>query len=209
MEHHEFAMYSGHYTASVYCCERTFYCNDHKITICDMNHSRSSYTTYINCLWSEFITRTLKRVGNIFLPLFLLFLLSHIKCYMCSNQIMITNSDDYDNDNDNNKIAIMYRDTFVYPLPANITVVLAPLISLSTKLNSHLILLLSDAFTLSCSLDVIPLWEISWVSFRTHCLNSRDISSIWYFSCKKTIIDSFYIRCWLEFAMFYHTTQRQ
>ena len=66
-DHHGFSMYSGHFTASVYCCEKTFYCNDDKITICDINNwsSSNTYVRFINCLWSDCTTRTL-RVGNIF-----------------------------------------------------------------------------------------------------------------------------------------------
>ena len=46
---------------SVYCC------NDDKITVCDINHTRGTPPTHISsstiCLWSEFITSTL-RMGN-------------------------------------------------------------------------------------------------------------------------------------------------
>ena len=69
IDHHGFFMYSDHYAASVYCCEKTFSCNDDKITVCDINHSRGSSTTYVMIYkllveW-VFITRIL-RVGNIF-----------------------------------------------------------------------------------------------------------------------------------------------
>ena len=32
IDHHEPSMYSGHYTASINCCKRTFYCKDSRIT---------------------------------------------------------------------------------------------------------------------------------------------------------------------------------
>ena len=32
IDHHGPSMYSGHYTASINCCKRTFYCNDSKST---------------------------------------------------------------------------------------------------------------------------------------------------------------------------------
>ena len=32
IDNHGSSIYSGHYTASINCCKKTFYCNDHKIT---------------------------------------------------------------------------------------------------------------------------------------------------------------------------------
>ena len=40
-------MYSGHYTASINCCKRTFYCNDSKITEFEMIDSNNSSTAYV------------------------------------------------------------------------------------------------------------------------------------------------------------------
>ena len=37
----------GHYTASVNCCDKTFYCNDDKITECSNIDTRNSATMYI------------------------------------------------------------------------------------------------------------------------------------------------------------------
>ena len=36
IDHHGPSMYFGHYTASINCCKRTFYCNDSKITEFEM-----------------------------------------------------------------------------------------------------------------------------------------------------------------------------
>ena len=47
IDHHGFPIYSGRYTASAYCCEKTFYCIDDKITLCDINHTRGSSATYV------------------------------------------------------------------------------------------------------------------------------------------------------------------
>ena len=47
IDHRGFSMYSGHYTASVYCCEKTFSRNDDNITVHDMNITRGSSTTYV------------------------------------------------------------------------------------------------------------------------------------------------------------------
>ena len=47
--HHGPSIHSGHYTASINCCKKTFYCNDHTITefgITDKNSS-TAYVIYI------------------------------------------------------------------------------------------------------------------------------------------------------------------
>ena len=41
------SIYSGHYTTSVNCCNRTFYCNDNKITEFDMINTKNSSTAYV------------------------------------------------------------------------------------------------------------------------------------------------------------------
>ena len=54
IDHHGPSIDSGHYTASINCCKKTFYCNDHKITefgITDKNSS-TAYLTH------DFWTRT-------------------------------------------------------------------------------------------------------------------------------------------------------
>ena len=60
IDHHGLSMYNGYYTASVYCCKKTFYCNDVKITVCGITPwAPPNMSWFINCVWSEFITRTL------------------------------------------------------------------------------------------------------------------------------------------------------
>ena len=41
------SIYSGHYITSVNCCNRTFYCNDNKITEFDMINKKNSSTAYV------------------------------------------------------------------------------------------------------------------------------------------------------------------
>ena len=47
MDHHGPSMYSGHYTASINCCKRTFYCNDSKITEFETIDTKNSSTAYV------------------------------------------------------------------------------------------------------------------------------------------------------------------
>ena len=47
IDHHGPSIYSGHYTTSVNCCNRTFYCNDKKITEFDMINTKNSSTAYV------------------------------------------------------------------------------------------------------------------------------------------------------------------
>ena len=47
IDHHRPSIYSGHYTTSVNCCNRTFYCNDNKITEFDMINTKNSSTAYV------------------------------------------------------------------------------------------------------------------------------------------------------------------
>ena len=46
IDHHGPSINSGHYTASINCCKKTFYCNDHKITEFGFTDKNSS-TAYI------------------------------------------------------------------------------------------------------------------------------------------------------------------
>ena len=46
IDHHGPSIDSGHYTASINCCKKTFYCNDHKITEFGTTDKNSS-TAYI------------------------------------------------------------------------------------------------------------------------------------------------------------------
>ena len=60
IDHHGPSINSGHYTASINCCKKTFYCNDHKITefgITDKN-SLLHILYHINGLTHDFWTRT-------------------------------------------------------------------------------------------------------------------------------------------------------
>ena len=59
IDHHGPSIYSGHYTTSVNCCNRTFYCNDNKITEFDMINTKNSSTAYVviyklitQCFWT-------------------------------------------------------------------------------------------------------------------------------------------------------------
>ena len=47
IDHHGPSIYSGHYTTSVNCCNRTFYCNDNKITEFDKINTKNSSTAYV------------------------------------------------------------------------------------------------------------------------------------------------------------------
>ena len=47
IDHHGPSMYSGHFTASINCCKRTFYCNDNKITEFDMVETQTSFAAYV------------------------------------------------------------------------------------------------------------------------------------------------------------------
>ena len=46
IDHHGPSIDSGHYTASINCCKKTFYCNDHKITEFGIT-DKNSFTAYI------------------------------------------------------------------------------------------------------------------------------------------------------------------
>ena len=47
VDHHGYSMNSGHYTASINCCGKTFHCNDNKITECNIMDTYNSSTAYI------------------------------------------------------------------------------------------------------------------------------------------------------------------
>ena len=47
IDHHGPSIHSGHYTASINCCKKTFYCNDHTITEFGIIDSKNSSTAYI------------------------------------------------------------------------------------------------------------------------------------------------------------------
>ena len=47
VDHHGYSMNSGHYTASINYCGKTFHCNDNKITECNITDTYDSSTAYI------------------------------------------------------------------------------------------------------------------------------------------------------------------
>ena len=47
IDHHGPSIHSGHYTASINCCEKAFYCNDHTITEFGIIDSKNSSTAYV------------------------------------------------------------------------------------------------------------------------------------------------------------------
>ena len=47
IDHHGPSIHYGHYTASINCCENTFYCNDHTITEFGIIDSKNSPTAYV------------------------------------------------------------------------------------------------------------------------------------------------------------------
>ena len=47
IDHHGPSMNSGHNTASINCCENTFYCNDSKITEFETIDTKNSSTAYV------------------------------------------------------------------------------------------------------------------------------------------------------------------
>ena len=47
IDHHGPSMYSGHYTAYINSCKRTFYCNDSKITEFEMIDTKNFSTGYV------------------------------------------------------------------------------------------------------------------------------------------------------------------
>ena len=47
IDHHGPSTHSGYYTASINCCKKTFYCNDHTITELGIIDSKNSYTAYV------------------------------------------------------------------------------------------------------------------------------------------------------------------
>ena len=47
VDHHGYSTNSGHYTASINCCGKTFHCNDNKITECNITDTNNLSTAYI------------------------------------------------------------------------------------------------------------------------------------------------------------------
>ena len=70
IDHQGFPVYSGHYTVSVYGCEKTIYRNDDKIIVCDINHTRGLSTTYVTIykLLVEWVYNQNTEYSKYFLP---------------------------------------------------------------------------------------------------------------------------------------------
>ena len=69
IDHHGPSIHSGHYTASINCCIKTFYCNDHTITefgITDKNSS-TAYVISYKLIGMRFLDSN-RRVGVWSLP---------------------------------------------------------------------------------------------------------------------------------------------
>ena len=47
IDHHGASIQHGHYTASINCCNKTFYCNDSKITEFEIVDTKNSTTAYL------------------------------------------------------------------------------------------------------------------------------------------------------------------
>ena len=47
INHHGPSMYTGHYTYSIYCCNKIFYCNDNRITELKIIDNKTSTTAYV------------------------------------------------------------------------------------------------------------------------------------------------------------------
>ena len=47
VDHHGYSMNSGHYTASINCCGKTFHWNDNTITECNITDTCDSSTAYL------------------------------------------------------------------------------------------------------------------------------------------------------------------
>ena len=69
IDHHGPSIDSGHYTASINCCKKTFYCNDHKITEFGITDKNSSTAYIILYIWIDtWFLDSNRRVGVWSLP---------------------------------------------------------------------------------------------------------------------------------------------
>ena len=68
--HHGPSIHSGHYTASINCCKKTFYCSDHTITEFGIIDSKNSSTAYVTLygLIDTWFSDSNRRVGVWSLP---------------------------------------------------------------------------------------------------------------------------------------------
>ena len=65
VDHHGYSMNSGHYTASINCCGKTFHCNDNKITECNITDTYNSSTAYIFCTSSCYVRAAICLEGRL------------------------------------------------------------------------------------------------------------------------------------------------
>ena len=69
IDHHGPSIDSGHYTASINCCKKTFYCNDHKITEFGITDKNSSTAYIVLYKWIDtWFLDSNRRVGVWLLP---------------------------------------------------------------------------------------------------------------------------------------------
>ena len=69
LDHHRPSIDSGHYTASINCCKKTFYCNDHKITEFGITDKNSSTAYFVLYKWIDtWFLDSNRRVGVWSLP---------------------------------------------------------------------------------------------------------------------------------------------
>ena len=69
IDHHGPSIDSGHYTASINCCKKTFYCNDHKITEFRITDKNSSIAYIVLYKWIDtWFLDSNRRVGVWSLP---------------------------------------------------------------------------------------------------------------------------------------------
>ena len=69
IDHHGPSIDSGHYTASINCCKKTFYCNDHKITEFGITDKNSSTAYIVLYKWIDtWFLDSNRRVGVWSLP---------------------------------------------------------------------------------------------------------------------------------------------
>ena len=69
IDHHGPSIDSGHYTASINCCKKTYYCNDHKITEFGITDKNSSTAYIVLYKWIDtWFLDSNRRVGVWSLP---------------------------------------------------------------------------------------------------------------------------------------------
>ena len=69
IDHHGPSIDSGHYTASINCCKKTFYCNDHKVTEFGITDKNSSTAYIVLYKWIDtWFLDSNRRVGVWLLP---------------------------------------------------------------------------------------------------------------------------------------------